>query len=109
MIMKAFAIYDTKSLVYGMPFFMHSAGAAVRAFGDLASDPQSSIAKHPKDYILYEIGSFDDSKATFVSVNPHSLGFASDYLPLVSPVVPAVPDLTTDPKCVKVNPVEVLK
>lgn len=107
MIMKAFAIYDTKSLVYGMPFFMQSAGAAVRAFGDLASDVQSTICKHPKDFILYEIGSFDDSKATFVSTNPHSLGFASDYT-TVTPPAPLCPppELTKFDKCASVAPME---
>lgn len=107
MIMKAFAIYDTKSLAFGMPFFMQSAGAAVRAFGDLAGDPQSSISKHPSDYVLYEIGSFDDSTASFVGTNPHSLGFASDYLSVVRPAISDKPGIVDT--CDKVKSVEVLK
>lgn len=81
MILKVFSVYDTKAMCYGVPFFMGSVGAAVRAFGDLASDKQSSVAKHPSDYILYQIGEFEDSKGGLVAVAPvRNLGFASDFL-----------------------------
>lgn len=82
MIFKAFSIYDTKALVYGPPFFMANTGSAVRAFGDLASDPQSAISKHPSDYMLFEIGIYDDAKAAMLAVIPvKNLGLASDFLP----------------------------
>lgn len=56
-----FSIYDAKAECYGPPFFAPAVGQAVRHFGDLCRDPQSSIAKHPDDYRLYKIGEFDDS------------------------------------------------
>jgi len=58
--MLMFGIYDEKSLSYGTPFFQPQIGQAMRAFGDLAKDPQSAIAKHPEDYSLYHLGEYDD-------------------------------------------------
>lgn len=83
MTLKVFAVYDSKALCYGVPFFMPSVGAAVRAFGDLACDPQSSVSKHPTDYILFEVGEFNDSTAGLVSIVARNLGFASDFIPPV--------------------------
>lgn len=85
--MKVFSVYDTKAMCYGVPFFMGSVGAAVRAFGDLAADAQSTVSKHPSDYILFQIGEFEDGKGTLVAVSPvRNLGFASDFLPVVNKV-----------------------
>lgn len=81
MITKAFAIYDTKGHMYGTPFFMPQAGMAIRAFMDLVNDRQSSVNKHPSDYILYEIGTFDDNTAEFGSkIPPTQLGNAADFV-----------------------------
>lgn len=83
MMMKVFAVYDTKALCYATPFFMGSAGTAIRAFSDLVNDNQSSVSKHPTDYILFEIGEFDDQTAKLVSLKePRNLGLASDFLPV---------------------------
>lgn len=81
MIIKAFAVYDTKALCYGQPFFSPTSGAAVRMFSDLANDKQSSVNKHPTDYILMEIGIYDDQNGQLSSEpQPKNLGLASDYL-----------------------------
>lgn len=81
MTLKVFAVYDTKGLVYGVPFFMGTIGTAVRAFSDLASDKQSAVSKHPSDYILFQIGEYDDSKGGLVSVSPpRNLGMGSDFI-----------------------------
>lgn len=78
---QMFSVYDTKALIYGVPFFMQTKGAAIRAFTDLAHDPQSMVARHPKDFILFHVGEFDDSDATTTCVSPViSLGLASDYI-----------------------------
>lgn len=71
MILKVFSLFDSKSKSYGNPFFMNSAGAAVRAFSDLINGVDSLPAKHPGDFVLYEIGSFDDGSAVLTSIVPH--------------------------------------
>lgn len=84
--LSVFAIYDTKALVYGTPFFMDSPGRAVRAFSDLANDRQSAINKHPSDYMLWEIAIFDDNTGRFVSLDiPKNWGLGSDFLEVSAP------------------------
>lgn len=81
MIFKVFSVYDSKALVYASPFFSQSVGAAVRAFGDAANDPNVPFAKHPGDYQLYEIGTFDDNTGVMDAVIPmRLLGCAADFV-----------------------------
>lgn len=59
------------------PFFMPSKGLAIRAFSDTAQDSKSSIAAHPADYTLFELGEFNDSDCSFALLKtPVSLGLA---------------------------------
>lgn len=84
--LKIFSVYDSKALCYGVPFFMPSTGAAVRAFSDLANDPQSTVHRHGSDFVLYQIGNFDDSKGVVKSIEPYvNLGIGSDFLPVRVP------------------------
>lgn len=71
---KMFSIYDTKMESYGTPFFMPKRGAAMRAFGDLAKDPKSTIHQHPTDYDLYELAEYDDESGEIVACKPVNLG-----------------------------------
>jgi len=62
MVLKAFAILDLKTSTFARPFFMHNTGEAVRAIGDSCDKgTESLLAKHPQDFVLYEIGSYDDA------------------------------------------------
>jgi len=80
MIRKIFSVYDCKSELYLNPFFMSTKGEALRAFGDIANDPQSQIGKHPCDFSLMEIGSFDDAKGMVMPMlTPLSLGVAIEF------------------------------
>jgi len=64
--LKAFAVYDVKTGAYMRPFFSPARGMAVREFGDIAIDKSHPIGKHPEDYSLFEIGSFDDQNGMLV-------------------------------------------
>lgn len=66
MIHLTFSIYDFKALVYSPPFYAATVGLAIRIFRDAASDPNTQLYKHPTDFILYQIGEFDDQDATLV-------------------------------------------
>lgn len=81
MILKVFSIVDLKADLYKTPFFMSSNGEAIRAFSDLANDDKSLLSRHPQDFKLYFIGTFDDSTGQLVSnEHPQPLGFASDFV-----------------------------
>lgn len=81
MIQKVFAVWDSKALAFMQPFFSNSTGAAVRAFADVANEDRSPIAKHPGDYQLYEIGTFNDLDGIMNSLVPNKLlGCALDFV-----------------------------
>lgn len=63
--MKVFSVYDAKVEAYLQPFFLPSKGAAVRAITDCVNDNQHQFARHPEDYTLFELGSYDDAKGAF--------------------------------------------
>lgn len=80
--MKVFTVFDIKTEIYQQPFFMPATGAAIRAFSDMVNDDPSKnqFAAHPEDYILYEIGSYDDSTGNFIPLDlPKALGTGSDF------------------------------
>jgi len=65
-----FTIYDSKAQAYLTPFFMHQDGMALRVFADCINDNSHQFGKHPEDYILFNIGSWEDDKAKFKTSIP---------------------------------------
>lgn len=70
MILKVFSVRDMKAEAFLQPFFSNSIGAAIRAFGDAANKSDSPFFAHPEDYVLYEIGSYDDSDGMLTAQSP---------------------------------------
>lgn len=94
MIQKVFGVRDTKALAFLQPFFSVSVPAAVRAFGDAINEnPNSPLGKHPEDYILYELGDFDDNSGELIACIPMKmLGVGKDFVN----VVPRMPSVKMD-------------
>ena len=44
---------------------MQATGQAMRAFEDTVNDVTTQFGKHPEDFTLFEIGTFDDQTCTF--------------------------------------------
>lgn len=81
MILKVFSVFDEKSAFFGQPFFLPHNGVALRSFSDLVSDPQTSVNRHPEDFKLYLIGTFDDNSGGLTSLaQPEFLANATDYV-----------------------------
>lgn len=81
MIQKVFAIRDSKAMAFLQPFYSISTGAAVRAFSDAVNEKGSNFAKHPEDYLLFEIGEFDDNTGDFTRIGVNKmLGAGSDFV-----------------------------
>jgi len=77
---KAYAVYDSKTQAFDKPMFMLTNGQAIRGWETAANNPESDYYKHPDDFTLFELGSYDDSTGKFDSLpTPVSLGLASQY------------------------------
>ena len=70
MTQKMFAIYDNKASFFMSPWLCRNDGIARREFASACSDPKTPFAKYPADFVLHEIGSFDDHDAVLVSITP---------------------------------------
>lgn len=89
MILKVFAIYDSKAEAYLQPFFTSTIGMAIRSFEQAANDPQTQFHRHPADFTLFNIGEYDDETGTLVSlVAKVSLGTALELKKGPTPVTP---------------------
>lgn len=81
MMLLAFAFLDTKVGAYTAPFFMPHRGQAIRAASELAGDRQTTIGRHPADFSLVELGTFDDATGVLQAVQPLNLGPVVGFLP----------------------------
>ena len=67
MVLKAFAIHDTKSKAYQMPFFKHTIGEAERDLKTAVnSQTENNLSKYPEDFDLFYIGDYDDQEGKFI-------------------------------------------
>jgi len=81
MLQKIFAIYDSKAESFTNPVYLNSTGLAVRTFSDSVQDPESPFSKHPADYTLFELGTYDDNTAEFKLLpTPKSLFIAIEFI-----------------------------
>jgi len=79
--MKIFSMYDTKLEGFMRPFFLQTEAVAVRAIIDLAKDPAEQTSKHPEDFVLYELGTFEDHSAVIDQlVPPRRIGLVSEMV-----------------------------
>lgn len=85
---KAFAVYDTQVGAFLAPFFLQTAGQAVRSFMDASKDPNMEFSKHPGDYTLFELAEYDEETGKFTNLpTPHSLGTALQFVAQGSPEI----------------------
>jgi len=78
--MKMFTVYDSKAEAYMQPFFAKSTGEALRSFSDTCQDKNHIFAKHPGDFTLFELGTWDEQTSDFVIYeSKKSLGTAIEY------------------------------
>lgn len=63
MIFRLLAIHDRALDAFQQPFTVRALGEGIRAFQDAVNDSNTAMHKHPDDYDLYEIGTYDDHTA----------------------------------------------
>jgi len=92
---KIFTVYDSKAKAYITPFFLHEDGMALRVFGDCINDTTHQFGKHPEDYTLFEIGTWEDQKAKFSGTITKALANGIELVK--APFEPDQQQLFTDP------------
>lgn len=61
LILGMYAVIDDKAQAFFNPFVARQKAEAYRSFGDSIKDPQGNLGKHPADFALYQLGTFDPS------------------------------------------------
>lgn len=74
MLLRVFTLLDTKSGIHSAPFFMAHPGQAIRAVQTVGEDINTTVGRHPADFMLVELGTFDDQTG----------GFANAYQPMMT-------------------------
>lgn len=80
MIIKLFAVFDSKAALFGQPFSDQQEGSAIRNFSDAvndASNPNNMWNRHPEDFSLFQVGEFDNNSGELIPTVPKSLVTAS--------------------------------
>lgn len=82
MILSIVSIYDRVAKMYSRPAFVQSRGAAIRAFGDEVRrvDPNNEVNRHPGDYELQFLGTFDDDTGIFGTATPERISYGLDHV-----------------------------
>ncbi len=83
MIVSLFSVFDKKAEAFMSPFTFAATGQAVRAFSDTVNDGKSGFYRHPEDYDLYALGTFDECSGEFVCKKEFLLGALSVAEPRV--------------------------
>lgn len=69
MIVRAYSIFDSKVGAFGPPFYAVNSVSLLRDVSRLLlSNPKHDYVVFSNDYIIYEIGSYDDSLGDLSSV-----------------------------------------
>jgi len=73
-----YSVLDKKVELYAQPFFMRTRGEAMRGWEAVSNDPANEISKYPHDFVLMELGYFDEETGTFENTKhgPLELGAA---------------------------------
>lgn len=70
MILQIFSVKDLKADAFASPFFFGRVEVAVRTFADALTEPGHPMSAHPDDYVLYQLGAFDDETGMITSNPP---------------------------------------
>ena len=78
--LNAYSIHDAQVSAFAQPFFSPTHGSALRAFSDHVNDGNSAPNKHPGDFSIYHLGTYEDSTGDLVAIKPTRIGTALEYL-----------------------------
>lgn len=70
MIKNIYSMYDTAVKAYMQPIFADATGGLIRELTDLLKNQDHAFTKHPEDYTLFQIGTYDEKTAEIIPCNP---------------------------------------
>lgn len=81
MVLKVYAIFDSKAGAYLQPFFCVNRAVALRTFMSAVQDRGSDFHRYAGDYQLFELGEWDQVHGVFEQHETKvALGLASEFL-----------------------------
>lgn len=83
MLLQIFTIFDSKASAYLPPFYLPQRGMAMRTFADCINDVEHQFSKHPEDYTLMMVGTFDDLSGIAMTTAPESIGNGLEFVEAV--------------------------
>lgn len=80
MLLNIVSVKDTAAGAFGRPIFVPAVPVALRSFRDEVNrkDSTEDMARHPDDFELYEIGTFDDATGIVAVIEPRLVARAKD-------------------------------
>lgn len=94
MVSKMFAIYDLKAKNFWPPYCSVTPGVGIREFATMVKSPQTGLSKFPEDYVLYQIGTYDDAQGVVTSEVHVLLAKATEFVDTWIGAKPAVSEDT---------------
>lgn len=74
-----FAIYDTKAEIYVQFFPAINRAVAIRLFTERTLQPGNEINRHPEDYYLFEVATWNRLTCEFENLTNTALGSGLEY------------------------------
>lgn len=90
MLLRAYTLHDSKALTYSPPFFQHNDALAIRMLTDLVADTNTAPGRHPADFRMYCVGTYDDLTGSFT---PHNI--IEHVMDAISVLPPSPADMFT--------------
>lgn len=80
MLLSVFCVYDSGVSTWMSPLFFRNKGEALRWWTDVCNNPETVVYKHPGDYTLFELGTWNDDSCQFDLLKASiRLGVAVEY------------------------------
>jgi len=74
-------VKDVKSESYSAPMAFKAKGEAIRGFSDEVNNKDSIYNRHPADFVLFYLGTFDQPTGKLdLTASPESLGVGIDFI-----------------------------
>lgn len=91
MILKTFAVYDSKAEAYLQPLFAPTIAVALRMFTSAVNDSNTDFHRYAGDYTLFHLGEFDNETGSFTDLKtPYNLAQAITLIENTIPTPPPV-------------------